>query len=45
VETWTVLDGKLYFNYNMEVKNLWDKERPKYIEQADVNWEKIRYAE
>jgi YHS domain-containing protein len=45
VETWTVLDGKLYFNYNKEVKNLWDKERPKYIEQADVNWEKIRYAE
>jgi YHS domain-containing protein len=42
VDTWTVLDGKLYFNYNQEVKKAWDKERPRFIKQADVNWAKIR---
>jgi YHS domain-containing protein len=45
VDTWTVLDGKLYFNYNQKVKNLWDKDRPGYIEKANVNWEKIKFAE
>jgi YHS domain-containing protein len=44
-DTWTVLDGKLYFNYNQKVKTLWDKDRPKYIQQANINWEKIRFAE
>jgi YHS domain-containing protein len=44
-DTWTVLDGKLYFNYNQKVKSLWDKDRAKYIEQANTNWEKIRFAE
>jgi YHS domain-containing protein len=44
-DTWTVLDGKLYFNYNQKVKTLWDKDRPKYIDQANMNWEKIRFTE
>jgi YHS domain-containing protein len=44
-DTWTVLDGKLYFNYNQEVKSLWDKDRPKYITQANGNWEKIKFSE
>ncbi|MES2647975.1 MAG: YHS domain-containing (seleno)protein [Bacteroidota bacterium] len=43
--TWTVLDGKLYFNYNQEVKSTWDKDRPGYIEKANRNWEKIKLAE
>ena len=45
IDTWTVLDGKLYFNYNKKVKALWDKDRSKYIEQANVNWEKIKFSE
>lgn len=44
-DTWTVLDNKLYFNYNKDVKRLWDKDRPKYIEQANGNWEKIKFTE
>jgi YHS domain-containing protein len=43
--TWTVLDGKLYFNYNEEVKSAWDNDRPKYIDQANGNWEKIKFSE
>lgn len=44
-DTWTVLDGKLYFNYNQDVKATWNKDRPKYIEQANTNWEKIKFSE
>jgi YHS domain-containing protein len=44
-DTWTVLDGKLYFNYNQDVKTTWDKDRPKYIEQANGNWEKVKFSE
>jgi YHS domain-containing protein len=43
-DTWTVLDGKLYFNYNRKVKALWDKDRPRYIEQANRNWEQIKFS-
>ena len=45
VDTWTVLDGKLYFNYNQKVKAVWDKDRPKYIAEAGINWEKIKFDE
>jgi len=45
VDTWTVMNGKLYFNYNQKVKAYWDKDRPKYIEQANINWPKIRFTE
>ena len=41
-DTWTVHNGKMYFNYNQEVKNTWDKDRPTYIAKADGHWEKIR---
>lgn len=44
-DTWTIMDGKLYFNYNQKVKTLWDKDRPKYIELANGNWEKIKFSE
>ncbi|MHA4844790.1 YHS domain-containing (seleno)protein [Flavitalea antarctica] len=43
-DTWTVHNGKLYFNYNQEVKNTWDKDRPTYIAKADGHWEKIRFS-
>lgn len=44
-DTWSVIDGRLYFNYNQKVKAYWDKNRPKFIEQANINWEKIRFTE
>lgn len=44
-DTWTVQDGRLYFNYNQKVKSMWDKDRIKFIEQANINWEKIRFAD
>ena len=41
-ETWTVLDGKLYFNYNMEVKKLWTADQKAMIKMADENWPKLK---
>lgn len=41
-ETWTVLNGKLYFNYNMDVKDRWVKDQPGYIEKADKNWPTLK---
>ena len=35
---WTIFDGKLYLNYNVEVKKEWSKDIPGNIEKANVNW-------
>jgi len=45
VETWTVLDDKLYFNYNMKVKETWVKDQPGYIKKADQNWPALKDKE
>ncbi|NOH72727.1 YHS domain-containing protein [Vibrio pectenicida] len=37
-EKWAIVDGKLYLNYNADVKNMWDKDRAGHIKQANVNW-------
>lgn len=41
-DTWTIIDGKLYFNYNLKVKELWSKNREERIEQANKNWPEIK---
>ncbi len=35
---WKVVDGKLYLNYNPEVKKKWEAEQQKLIEDAEKNW-------
>lgn len=34
----TVVDGKLYLNYNRSVQKEWNKDVPGYIAKADRNW-------
>lgn len=41
-ETWTIVDDKLYFNYNMKVKNNWSKTREEFIKKADIQWPLIK---
>ena len=41
-ETWTISDGKLYFNYNKEVKDLWMKDQDAYIKKADKLWPTVK---
>ena len=35
---WTIVDGKLYLNFSLEVKDLWAKDIPGNIAKADNNW-------
>ena len=37
-EAWTIVEGKLYLNYNKAVKKTWSEAIPKYIEEANRNW-------
>jgi len=37
-EQWKVVDGKLYLNYNQEVKQTWEKEQQKFIKDGERNW-------
>jgi YHS domain-containing protein len=41
-DTWTVADGKLYFNYNGDVKKLWTKDQENLIKVADQKWPDIK---
>jgi len=34
----TVLNNKLYLNYNARIQNKWTKNRDKFIELGDQNW-------
>lgn len=41
-DAWTIVDGKLYLNYNNDVKAIWSKDQQGYIKKADTNWIKIK---
>jgi len=42
-DAWTVVDDKLYLNYNKNVKELWAQDRSGYIEKADKNWPTVKH--
>ena len=42
---WTIINGKLYLNYNLKVKELWSRDQQKRIEDADKNWLLLRNRE
>lgn len=37
-EAFTLVDGKLYLNYSLKVRNTWSKDIPGNISRADTNW-------
>jgi YHS domain-containing protein len=41
-DTWTVLNDKLYFNYNSKVKEMWSKDREGFIKMADQKWPELK---
>lgn len=41
-EAFTIVDNKLYLNYNLRVKSMWSKEQASRIEKANMNWKKIK---
>lgn len=44
-DAWTILNGKLYLNYNIKVKEYWSKNRDERIEKADKNWPQLKDKE
>jgi YHS domain-containing protein len=41
-DAWTIVDGKLYLNYNTEVRTLWKEKQAEYIETAIKNWPTVK---
>ncbi len=41
-ETWSIVNGKLYFNYNKSVQVTWKSNQAEFIRKADQNWPKIK---
>lgn len=41
-EAFSIIDGALYLNYNVEVQKTWNKDRPGYIKKADANWATLK---
>ena len=41
-DAWTIVNGKLYLNYNTKVKEVWKKDQSKRIEDADKNWGELK---
>lgn len=45
IETWTIVNDKLYFNYNLKVKEIWNKNQAELIEKAVKNWVTLKDKE
>lgn len=44
-DAWTIINGKLYFNYNLKVRELWRNKTEERIQIADKNWPLVKDKE
>ncbi len=44
-EAWEIVNGKLYLNYNKDVREEWRKKREEYITSGDKNWPALQTKE
>ena len=42
---WTIVDGKLYLNYSLDVKEKWKQDQKQRIVKADKNWPQLKDKE
>jgi YHS domain-containing protein len=40
-QAWKIVDGKLYLNYNLDVKKTWEQDVPGNIAKGEGNWPKV----
>ncbi len=45
IDTWKIVDGRLFFNYNKGVQKLWLKDQEGFIKKADEQWPLIKDKE
>ncbi|ORU90919.1 MAG: hypothetical protein A6F71_08225 [Cycloclasticus sp. symbiont of Poecilosclerida sp. M] len=41
-DAWSIVNGKLYLNYNQSVRGVWNSNRTKFIHQAKQLWPTMR---
>jgi len=41
-DAWTIVDGKLYLNYNLKVREEWNKNQAERITKANETWSVIK---
>lgn len=41
-DAWTIVDGKLYLNYDKGVRELWLKDQKAFIQKANDNWPTVK---
>ncbi len=41
-DAWTIVDGRLFLNYNDDVRKEWNKNQADFISKAFTNWTKIK---
>jgi YHS domain-containing protein len=44
-QAWKIVGGKLYLNYNPDVKKTWEQDVPGNIAKADANWPAVLLEE
>jgi hypothetical protein len=42
---WKIVNGNLYLNLSVSIQELWEKNIPGYIVQADTKWPKLSQGE
>ena len=42
-DAWTIVNDKLYLNYNKKVRNMWLQDRDARIHKAEQNWTELEY--
>lgn len=40
-DAWSIVDGKLYLNYNAGVREQWSKDVPRFITDGDAAWPEL----
>lgn len=41
-DAWSIVNGKLYLNYNSEVQKSWSEKKDEMIKKADANWPEVK---
>jgi YHS domain-containing protein len=41
-DAWSIVDGKLYLNYDKQVQVLWKKDQAGFINKANKNWPTVK---
>ena len=37
-QAWRIVGGRLYLNYNVEVRKLWEQDIPGFLQKSEQNW-------